>query len=47
MDENDAMEPEGFAVSLLANLENQTTLGKRRRSPEDDERLSPTEFVED
>ena len=47
MDEDETIEPDGLAVSLLADLDNQTSLGKRRRSPEDDGRLSPTEFVED
>ena len=41
------MEPEGKPFLRLANVENQTSLGKRRRSLEDDGRLSPTEFVED
>lgn len=46
-EDDDAMEPQGKPFLRLANVENQTSLGKRRRSLEDDGRLSPTEFVED
>jgi hypothetical protein len=47
MEEDDPVDPQGINLIRLANSENQTSLGKRRRSLSDDGRLSPTEVVED